>query len=194
MPTVATKINRKAFFDRVRKSFFNGKLSQLQVDGMNAIIDEWERRELDDLRWLAYICATVYHESAKTFQAINESGTEAYFNRRYGPQTKVGKLLGNTNVGDGARFRGRGMAQITGRANYEKFGIADHPEKALELETATTILFDGMIKGVFTGRKLVDYFNDKKSDWLNARKIINSLDQAFKIGTYGTSFYKCLNS
>jgi len=41
---------------------------------------------------------------------------------RYEPGTKVGKILGNTEVGDGPRFHGRGFVQLTGRWNYKFFG------------------------------------------------------------------------
>lgn len=34
------------------------------------------------------------------------------------------KGLGNTEAGDGARFKGRGFVQLTGRANYQKYGKA----------------------------------------------------------------------
>jgi len=47
---------RKLFFDEVRVTLFSDSLSQGQVDGMNAMLDAWERISLVkevDLRWLA---------------------------------------------------------------------------------------------------------------------------------------------
>jgi peptidoglycan L-alanyl-D-glutamate endopeptidase CwlK len=56
------------------------------------------------------------------------------------------KDLGNHGSGDGARFKGRGYVQLTGRVNYARFGpevgadlIAD-PDRALEKVTAARIL------------------------------------------------------
>lgn len=55
------------------------------------------------------------------------------------------KDLGNTHPGDGSRYRGRGIFQLTGRANYadmsKKLGIdlVNHPEKAADPRIALQI-------------------------------------------------------
>lgn len=185
-------IDRKRFFDAARKSPFSGKLTPGQVSGMEAILGEWERRGLTDLRQLAYMLATAFHETAFKMQPITEYGSRAYFNRYEGR-----KDLGNTVHGDGYRFRGRGYVQLTGRANYHKASqklgtdFVASPERVLEPALASQIMFVGMAEGWFTGRKLFDYFN-AKTDWVNARRIINGTDKAQEIASYARSFHAAL--
>lgn len=66
------------------------------------------------------------------------------------------------------------------------------PQNAGDPEIAYFIMSLGMRKGMFTGKKLTDYFNATLTDWVNARKIINGLDCAKRIATYGQQFYRIL--
>lgn len=67
---------------------------------------------------LAHFMAQVAHESGG-FQFMQEQGGPSYFARYDGRAD-----LGNTMPGDGNLYHGRGPLQITGRANYRKYGKA----------------------------------------------------------------------
>lgn len=68
---------------------------------------------------LAHFLAQCAHESAD-FRHVVETANPVYFNRYEGS-----KVLGNTRKGDGIRFKGRGLLQLTGRDNYTRFGRAE---------------------------------------------------------------------
>ncbi|MDL2403834.1 hypothetical protein [Rhizobium mayense] len=138
-------MDRAKFFAAVRSSLFGGRLSQNQVNGIEAILDRWQASPFDS-RWLSYMLATTFHESDNTMCAISENlnysavGLRATFpkyftaaqaaayarepdriaNRAYA--NRMGN--GSEASGDGWRYRGRGLVQITGHDNYEKYGIA----------------------------------------------------------------------
>lgn len=71
---------------------------------------------------------------------------------------------------EGRYWIGRGLVQLTHRANYQRMSretgidlVAD-PARAMEMEVAVAILFAGMEKGLFTGRRLADYFAGDRAD------------------------------
>ena len=80
--------------------------------------------------------------------------------------------LGNTQPGDGVRFKGRGYIQLTGRANYKAYGeklgidLVNNPDLALRPDVASKIL--------------VQYFKDRgipekaqNGDWEGVRRAVN---------------------
>lgn len=190
-------INRKFFFDHARITLFGGKLTTLQVAGMTAILDEWESKQTHnytDNRHLAYMLATTYHETDKKMQPIEEYGKGK--GRDYGKRLKLSRKPYADTM---ALFYGRGFVQLTWYENYDKAGrkyginLLQKPELALRLDIATKIMFDGMYEGWFTGKKLADYFNNAKTDWLNARRIINGTDKAGLIADHAQKFYACIS-
>ena len=182
-------ITRKKFFDAVREKPFGGSLSPSQVDGMTAILNEWDHRGLRDLRQLAYMLATTIHETARTMQPIGEFGRGK--GRKYGVKGKHGQVA-----------YGRGYVQLTWDYNYERAdkelglggALTRNYELALRPDIAAQIMFEGMIEGWFTGKKLGTYFTDTKADWKNARRIINGVDKADLIAGYGRAFLDALKA
>lgn len=197
----APSINRPVFFDAVRPTVFGGHITADQVAGCVTILDAWKQTGHRDLRWLAYILGTTFHEVAGTMQPIKERGGDAYFHRMHdieGERPNVARTLGNIHPGDGVRFAGRGYVQLTGRSNYERASevvgadLTAAPDLALRPDIAATILIDGMVDGWFTGRRLAHYFSDTAEDWINARRIVNGLDRAGVIAGYARQFHEAL--
>lgn len=194
LPTV----DRERFFAEYRTRF--GRLRPEQVAGLEFLLARFESDpHLASIDEVAYMLATVKHETADTFEPIDENGGAAYFNRRYGPQTKVGQRLGNTEAGDGALFHGRGYVQLTGRGNYFLLGtelganLTGHPEHVKDPTIAYEVMSLGMREGLFTGKKLGDYVNAHKRDFKNARRVINGLDKADHIAALAEDFREILD-
>jgi predicted chitinase len=82
---------------------------------------------------------------------------------------------------------GRGFVQLTWEDNYkfaeEQLGVAltERPELALDPGIACEIIVTGMREGWFTGKKLSDYIDLKRSGFKQARRIINGTDKAQSI-------------
>lgn len=200
-------MNRAAFYASVRSrtsGVFGTSLSQGQVDGTEAILNEGERRGTP-LKQLAYILATAYHESAHTMQAVRETlaKTDDGAINALEKAWKAGKLswvrtpYWRKDV-DGKSWFGRGLVQITHKANYQKLGmligvdLVKDPSRALDLGAAVQILFEGMELGSFTGKSLRDYIVDGRADYEGARRIVNGTDKAALIAGYARAFEKAL--
>lgn len=199
------KLDRAVFFARWRREF--GALRAPQVSDIEALLAALESdRHITDIRWAAYMLATVYHETAATMSPIDEFGSTAYFEQRYGSHTAVGRNLGNTQPGDGARFHGRGYVQLTGRRNYtvmsqrllDSYGVsvdlATDPERAKDILTAYRVMSLGMRDGSFTGKSLRQYITGRRCDYVNARRIINGLDRAALVARHAEAFERILRA
>jgi putative chitinase len=209
-------INRDFFFDHLHDRLYPNGLNQSQVDGHAAILDEWQASHAaEDDRWLAYILGTAHHEAGPGMQPIEENlnysaqrlrqvfprqfSVAAAQNYAHQPQRIANRAYANKNgnssesSGDGWLYRGRGLVQITGKSNYAKFGIAATPLAALIPATAIAILFDGMITGKFTRKKLSDYFSPARADWVGARAIVNPGEPGDRVAVDAKSYYAAIS-
>ncbi|WP_053004330.1 hypothetical protein [Flavobacterium sp. ABG] len=156
---------------------------------------------------VAYMLATVYTETFKTFKPVRESfwikdkvSRERTYHR-YDPilantekRRKTAIERGNTKEGDGVKYSGRGYVQLTWKNNYVKmkdqFGVdlVNYPDKAMEPKIAAKIMIWGMNNGIFTGVSISKYVNESKTDYVSARKVINGKDQARSIANDAEDF------
>lgn len=132
---------------------------------------------------LAYVLATTFWETARTMKPVREMGGEAYLKKKkYYP------------------YVGMGYVQLTWKSNYEKaskkLGVdfVKDPKLLLQKKHATEILLTGMIEGWFTDRKLSDYITLTKSDFINARRIVNGTDRAKEIADIAKQYDKALKA
>lgn len=70
---------------------------------------------------------------------------------------------------------------MTGKVNYKKWSqklgidLVAQPDAMATLPIAIPVLVRGMMEGAFTGAALPKYINESKSDFYNARRVINGI-------------------
>lgn len=185
-------MNRKAFYDAIRPTL--GALTIANVDGFERVLDEAGRRGVA-LNPLASILAQAWWETGKTMQPVREGfylGDRADAYRRtlrYYP------------------WFGRGLIQTTWEENYRKMSkvvgadLILHPNLLLEWRYALPALFDGMLQGLYTGKALSDYIDDKDEpddedlrEFIAARRVVNGQDKAAEIGRLSLMFERALKA
>ena len=112
------------------------------------------------LREAAFL-AQVAHESAE-FRFMEEIWGPTPAQKRYEPVTQKSKELGNTQPGDGKRFKGRGPIQITGRANYTTYGKALNVDLIADPTRAATPEVGFRLAALFWHRNGLNELADKE--------------------------------
>lgn len=186
------RINRKKFYDTYKAHF--GRLKQEQVNAINFLLEKLEIGRFKLETQMAYILASVKHETADTFEPVVEgywikSNRELKLFNYYKQHNRgaLATIFPNGSL-SGKTYEGRGYIQLTHNFNYEKFGLLDCPSLALQPETAFMIMEKGLANGMFTGKSLQQYVNEEKTDYYNARKTINGLDRSSLIAGYAKTF------
>lgn len=149
---------------------------------MEAIKIECNRQGIGLKNQVAYVLATVDHETNHTFKPV----IEAYFVKTKDLDNYLKTHLPSSKY---YPYYGRGYVQLTWDYNYKKYGkllgkdLLSHPELALDSEIALFVLVHGFKTGAFTTRKISEFINEYKTDFIEARRCINGKDKAKEIAT-----------
>lgn len=149
--------------------------------GKKAMIKAMDDAKITDKTARAAIMAQVAHESGD-FTTLSENLNYKaptllrLFPRKFsspedaaqvaagGPASVAERIyggrMGNSDPGDGFKYRGRGFIQLTGKQNYTKFGVASNPDSVSEMSTAsdTAIKYMKQFKGDWGDIKAVTKF------------------------------------
>lgn len=187
-------MNRTTFYAYVRKSPCGGRLTQSQMNGIDAILNGCEHAAITDPRQIAYILATAFHETGGRMNPVREgfAATDAQARK-----IVAARGYGRPDPQTGQVYYGRGLVQLTWGENYRHWGaltglaLYQQPDLALDPVNAVTILIQFMTQGP---KKLDMYFNGAHSDPLNARQIVNAMDKAPLIAGYYKNFLDALEA
>lgn len=137
----------------------------------------------------AYVLALAHHESRMGLWMLDRTSGWAYENLL---------PLGNTEPGDGPRFRGRGYVPLIGRISYARWGrylelpLLEEPELAAVPDVAARILVMGLRYGRFTGHTLAEFVNESTVDYIGARRTVVNPTQAGVVAGYARRFAAAL--
>lgn len=130
------------------------------------------------LATIAVECGTFVPKREGWYLKWSEPVARAYFNKMYSNRKDLGNLGGD----DGYRYRGGGLIQLTGRANYRKYGA----QIGVDLENKPELIVKDEVSGAVLIHYLVDHGVDVwasrayKQDewpeeycWAKVRRLVN---------------------
>ena len=201
------------FFDTIRRTLFDGSLTQPQVDGIKGLLKGFDLVGDKDQDTLAYGLATAFHETGRRMVPVREGFAKtdagaraavAKLAKKRGPKSAVARYA--QPVGPyGHVYYGRGHVQLTWLDNYRDSSadagtdLVANPDAMLDPVISARVLFRGLMDGRWNGQgKGVgayegadDHLSDAEA--AEARRTVNGKDKALEIARYHRRFYDALD-
>lgn len=158
--TENTLYSRKNILNHANNRTFSGINNFVDTHGLDALLGKYD--SLDNEGRKQFVAELLYDPAWRRI------------NKKTGANS-----TGNEQIGDGFKYRGRGLIQLTGRRNYRKIGqisgldLENHPELAADVSNDYKSAIDVFLAYWSTQG------NDFKSkvaqgDWRNVRKYLNA--------------------
>ena len=190
----------KVFFDEVRSSLFNGRLTQSQVENISYIISAFNALGDGSKKTLAYALATAYHEVGINMAPVREGFKKTDAEARAYVKSK-GYRYALAIPPYNHVYYGRGYVQLTWADNYKKSSedagvdLFQFPDEILKPEIGAKILIKGLQDGIWNGKGFgISHYLplNGPDDLMNARRTVNITDKWQLIGGHYTKFLKAI--
>lgn len=201
------------FFDTIRRTLFDGRMTQPQVDGIKGLLQAFDQVGDGDQDTLAYGLATAYHETGRRMVPVREGFAKtdagarkavANLAAKRGPKSAVARY--SKPAGPyGHVYYGRGHVQLTWLDNYRDSSadagtdLVANPDAMLDPVISARVLFRGLQDGRWNGRGKGIAHYEGADDFLSdaeaaeARRTVNVKDKAVEIARYSRRFYDALD-
>lgn len=196
-------IDREKFYSGYREKF--GKLNDSQKAGLEFILTKLDSTDKFNLATeYAYILATIKRETNSTYQPVLEgywikgNRKKALYNYYQRNNPSALRTIFPYGWDSKLTYEGRGRIQTTHVFNCVKIkdktgiDVVNNPDLLLDNEVDWKVLELGFY-GLWTGRPLSRYINERQTDYYNARKVVNGLDHAQSIADDAMKFYTIIN-
>jgi predicted chitinase len=101
-----------------------GLISVIGKESGFSLVRETTKNLPDDEKWLRKTFPA-FNDYEGSVVGVKKNREKTFYNIAYGPDSKAGKALGNTEENDGYNYRGGGYTQLTGRKWYNYMGITN---------------------------------------------------------------------
>ncbi len=183
--------------DKVNRRRRNPILLPEQLDAVQALVNVWETEprlagsnsKVNDDKRIAYIIATVYHETTKNLYPTRECscrtnvGSIACVRRLW--QKGIAQPYHRLDPATGHSYYGRGQTQLTLKENFIRVGnklgvgrgLYEKPDRSLDLTVSARNAVLGLYLGWYRARNgkwlnLKDIPFTRDRDWIEARQVL----------------------